>query len=402
MCVGASAGGLEAFTSLLKEVPPDTGLGIVFIQHLSPGHTSMLAEILTRATSMPVSEVSEEPLVEPNRVYVIPPGRTMVIHDGRLNLSARDTRPHHPIDLFMASLAADQGHRAIGVVLSGTATDGTVGLGSIKEVGGITFAQDESAQQDGMPHSAIAAGVVDFVLSPERIARELARIARDPYVAEPADAPAGPLELEDQILALVRQESGIDFSQYKSNTLQRRIRRRMVLLKMSRLEDYAACLRNNPTEIDALYQDILISVTNFFRNPEAFEALKTKVIPRLFKNHSRQDPVRVWVLGCSTGEEPYSLAIALTEYATEHRLSVPITIYATDLNNVSVEKSRLGLYPKSIAQDVSAERLQRFFVEVDGAFRVNKAIRDLCIFADTMHSQIRRSRAWISSAVATS
>ncbi len=381
VCVGASAGGLEAFTSLLKEVPPDTGLGIVFIQHLSPGHTSMLAEILTRATSMPVSEVSEEPLVEPNRVYVIPPGRTMVIRDGRLNLSARDTRPHHPIDLFMASLAADQGHRAIGVVLSGTATDGTVGLGSIKEVGGITFAQDESAQQDGMPHSAIAAGVVDFVLSPERIAREIARIARDPYVAEPADAPAGPLDLEDEILALVRQESGIDFSQYKSNTLQRRIRRRMVLLKMPRLEDYAACLRNNPAEIDALYQDILISVTNFFRNPEAFESLRTKVIPRLFKNHSRQDPVRVWVLGCSTGEEPYSLAIALTEYATEHRLSVPITIYATDLNNVSVEKSRLGLYPKSIAHDVSAERLQRFFVEVDGAYRVNKAIRDLCIFA---------------------
>ncbi len=381
VCVGASAGGLEAFTSLLQEMPPDTGLGIVFIQHLSPGHTSMLAEILSRATSMPVCEVSDEPLVEANRVYVIPPGRTMVIRDGRLNLSARDAGPHHPVDRFMTSLAADQGHRSIGVVLSGTASDGTLGLGAIKEVGGITFAQDESAQQDGMPRSAIAAGVVDFVLSPGRIAREIARLARDPYVAEPADAPVGPLDLGDPILALVRQQSGIDFSQYKSNTLNRRIRRRMVLLKMSRLEEYATYLHQHPAEIEALYQDILINVTSFFRNPEAFETLKTRVIPRLFKNRARGDPVRAWVLGCSTGEEPYSLAIALTEYATEHHLSVPITIYATDLNNVSVEKSRLGIYPKSIARDVSAERLQRFFAEVDGGYRVTKAIRDLCIFA---------------------
>ena len=381
VCIGASAGGLEAFTSLLQAMPTDTGLGFVFIPHLAPGHTSMLAEILSRATSMPVCEVSDEPRVEANRVYVIPPGRTMVIGGGRLSLSARDTRPHHVIDRFMTSLAADQGHRAIGVVLSGTANDGTAGLASIKEVGGITFAQDESAQQSGMPHSAIAAGVVDFVLSPERIAREIARVARDPYVAEPADAPAAAPGLEDQILALVRQQSGIDFSEYKSNTLQRRIRRRMVLLKMSRPEDYALYLRSNPVEIEALYQDILISVTNFFRNPEAFEALKTKVIPKLFKNRSRGDPVRVWVLGCSTGEEPYSLAIALTEYATEHRLNIPITIYATDLNNLSVEKSRLGLYPKSIADDVSAERLRHFFVEVDAGYRVTKAIRDLCIFA---------------------
>ena len=381
MCIGASAGGLEAFTSLLKAMPPDTGLGIVFVQHLSPGHTSMLAEILSRATAMPVCEVSDEPLVEANRVYVIPPGRTMVIRDGCLSLSVRDTRPHHPIDLFMTSLAADQGHRAIGVVLSGTATDGTAGLASIKEVGGITFAQDESAQQEGMPHSAITAGVVDFVLRPDRIAHEIARLARDPYVAGSADPPAGPLDVEDQILALVREQSGIDFSQYKSNTLHRRIRRRMVLLKMSRLEDYADYLRKTSAEIDALYQDILINVTNFFRNPEAFEALKTRVIPKLFKSHSRREPVRVWVLGCSTGEEPYSLAIALTEYVTEHHLSAPLTIYATDLNNASVEKSRLGIYPKSIAHDVSAERLQRFFVEVNGGYRVTKAIRDLCIFA---------------------
>jgi len=363
-------------------MPADTGMAFVFVQHLSPGHTSMLADILARATRMPVCEVRDDPTVEANNVYVIPPGRTMIIKGGKLSLGPRgEGQQHHPVDVFMTSLAADQGHRAIGVVLSGTATDGTIGLGSIKEVGGITFAQDDSAQHDGMPRSAIAAGVVDVVLPPRRIAQEIVRIARHPYVAESMDLPVGTTDVEDQILALVRRESGVDFSQYKSNTLHRRIKRRMVLLKMSRLEDYATYLRRNPGEIEALYQDILISVTNFFRNPEAFEALKTRVFPRLFKDRSRQDPLRVWVLGCSTGEEPYSLAIALTEFATELRVNVPITIYATDLNNASVEKSRIGLYPKSIVHDVSAERLRRFFVESDGGYRVTKAIRDLCIFA---------------------
>jgi two-component system, chemotaxis family, CheB/CheR fusion protein len=381
VCIGASAGGLEAFTSLLKEMPADTGMAFVFVQHLSPGHTSMLADILARATRMPVCEVRDEPTVQANNVYVIPPGRTMIIKGGRLSLGPRAEGQHHPVDVFMTSLAEDQGHRAIGVVLSGTATDGTIGLASIKEVGGITFAQDDSAQHDGMPRSAIAAGVVDVVLPPQRIAQEIVRIARHPYVAERSDLASVAPDIEDQILALVRQESGVDFSQYKSNTLHRRIKRRMVLLRMSRLEEYATYLRKNPTEVEALYQDILISVTNFFRNPEAFEALKTRVFPRLFKDRSRQDPLRVWVLGCSTGEEPYSLAIALTEYAADLRVNVPITIYATDLNNASVEKSRIGLYPKSIAHDVSAERLRRFFVEADGGYRVTKPIRDLCIFA---------------------
>ena len=379
VCIGASAGGLEACTTLLRELPADTGLAFVYVQHLSPGHTSMLAEILARTTRMPVCQVSEEPAVQANNVYVIPPGRNMIIKGGKLNLSPRDEHGHHPVDLFMMSLAADQGHRAIGVVLSGTGNDGTVGLGAIKEVGGITFVQDDSAQHDSMPRSAVAAGAVDFVLSSPRIAEEIVRIARHPYVVEAHDAPPG--AVEDQILALVREESGADFSHYKPNTLHRRIKRRMVLLKLTRCEDYLAHLRRNPAEIEALYQDILINVTNFFRNPDAFEALKSQILPKLFKDRLRQDPVRVWALGCATGEECYSLAIVLTEYATEHRSSVPIMVYATDLNNACVEKARLGLYRKSIAQDVSAERLRRFFVEADGNYRVSKSIRDLCIFA---------------------
>ncbi len=379
VCIGASAGGLEAFTTLLRELPADTGLAFVYVQHLSPGHTSMLAEILARATPMPVSQVRDKASVQANNVYVIPPGRTMIIGKGALSLGPRDEGEHHPVDIFMMSLAADQGHRAIGVVLSGTGTDGTVGLGAIKEAGGITFAQNDTAQHDSMPRSAVAAGGVDFVLPSPRIAQEIVRIARHPYVLEAHDAAPG--ALEDQILALVREENGADFSHYKANTLHRRIKRRMVLLKVTGVAEYLAHLRHNPAEIEALYQDILINVTNFFRNPQAFEALKSRILPKLFKDRSRQDPVRVWALGCATGEECYSLAIILTEYTTEHRLNVPIMVYATDLNNVCVEKARLGLYRQSIAQDVSAERLRRFFVEQDGGYRVSKSIRDLCVFA---------------------
>jgi two-component system, chemotaxis family, CheB/CheR fusion protein len=382
--VGASAGGIEAFTALLKELPPDTGLAIVFVQHLAPTHTSMLPEILQRSTRMRVLEVHDEPVVERNCVYVIPPARVMTIRNGRLELTPRGQAPHHPVDDFFDSLAANQAHRAIGVVLSGTATDGTAGLAAIKAAGGITIAQDSTALYDGMPRSAITAGRVDFVLPPAGIARELARIARHPYVTEGSEEAAGPsadLDQIDQILVALRHRTGVDFSQYKSNTLHRRIRRRMALLKIAGGAEYARFLKSNPAEVEALYQDILISVTTFFRNPEAFEALKTKIFPRLLKDRGRQDPIRVWVLGCATGEEAYSLAIALTEYITESGSVVPLMVYATDLSNAGIEKARSGLYPKSIVNDISPERLRRFFVEVDGGYRVAKAIRDVCIFA---------------------
>jgi two-component system CheB/CheR fusion protein len=373
--VGASAGGIEAFTALLKELPADSGLAFVLVQHLAPKHASM-AEILQRVTSMRVAEVDDEPRVEPNRVYVIPPARTMVLQDGHLSLRPRDPGPHQPIDTFFQSLAASRAHRAIGIVLSGTASDGTAGLAAIKTAGGITIAQDNTALHDGMARNAIAAGSVDFVLPPAGIARELLRIATRPNLGEPE-------ELRDEIdnvLGILR-DSGVDFSQYKSSTLCRHIRRRMILQKVASLADYVRLLSLDPHEVASLYHDILIGVAKFFRDPEAFETLKTNILPRLFHQRDRNDPVRVWVLGCSTGEEAYSLAIAFTEYASDLHSSTPIVVYATDLNPAAIKQSRAGLYPKTIATDVSPERLRRFFVESDAGYRVSKSIRDLCVFA---------------------
>lgn len=380
--IGASAGGLEAFSAFLEAMPPDTGLAFVFVLHMAPGHHSLLAEILSRVTSMRVTEVQQEVKVEPNHVYVIPPGRAMIIEDGMLKLSPRpEAAQHRSVDGFFSSLAAALGHRSIGVILSGTATDGTIGLEAIKVAGGLTFAQDASALHDGMPQSAISSGCVDLVLSPADIAREIAPLGTHPYIGGLADdALARGAELED-VLAVLREESGVDFGQYKSSTLNRRINRRMVLHKFPSLGEYADYLRKNVREIEALYHDILISVTSFFRDPEAFESLKTLVLPEVFKDRSQHDTVRLWVLGCSTGEEAYSMAIALKEYAAAIASPATLVVYATDLNSAVIEKARAAWYPDGIARDVSPERLRRFFVEGDGGYRVAKAIREICVFA---------------------
>jgi two-component system CheB/CheR fusion protein len=386
--VGASAGGLEAFRQMLGALPIDTGMGFVLVQHLSPTHASMLSEILGRTTAMPVMEVRDEPQVEPNHVYVIPPDRKMCIVKGGLRLLPREGLGElRSVDYFLHSLAEDQGSLAIGVILSGTATDGTLGLQEVKAAGGITFAQDDTAQQSGMPRSAIASGCVDFVLSPEKIAAELGRIAQHPRMARaPAPKPEAPPENADGadlavVQKLLRDVTGVDFSQYKPNTFHRRITRRMVLRQMRTLEEYVSFLESDPVEVQALYQDILISVTSFFRNPEMFEALKAKVFPVLFKGRSPQQPLRVWVPGCSTGEEAYSLAIAIAEFAESSGSHLPVQIFATDLNETVIVKARKGVYPKSIADDVLPERLRRFFAEVDGQYRVAKAIREQCVFA---------------------
>jgi len=386
--VGASAGGLEAFTQLLQALPVDTGMGFVLVQHLAPERASLLAEILSRATALPVTEVEDEPRVEPDHVYVIPPDRNMTISRGVLQLLPRKEArgQHRPIDVFLRSLAEDQGHRAIGVVLSGTANDGTLGLEEIRAAGGITFAQDDTAQQTSMPRSAVAAGCVDFVLPPDGIARELAGIARHPSLAPAAaararsKAPAGEADLAG-ILELVRRGTGVDLNEYKTSTVQRRITRRMVLHKLEGMKDYARLLRKDAREVEALYRDLLINVTSFFRNPKTFEALKAKVLPKLFKGRPRLDPLRVWVPGCSTGEEAYSLAILCAEFNAARGGHRPVQIFATDLSAACIDKARAGVYPKSIAHDVSPQRLRRFFAEVDGHYRVGKPIRDLCVFA---------------------
>ncbi len=396
--IGASAGGLEAFTQLLKALPGDTGMAFVLVQHLAPTHASALAEILSRATKMPVTEVQDEPTVEPNHVYVIPPARSMIIAGDTLQLLPREGAGiHRPIDQFFRSLAAEWRHRAIGVVLSGTATDGTLGLEAIKAEGGITFAQDATAQHDGMPHSAIASGCVDFVLAPEEIAGEIVRIGHHAYeigeksgewrVASDAKKNPGSNSLATRdsplvtLLQLLHSSTGVDFNHYKFNTLYRRITRRMVLQKLDDLSQYVEFLQKTPVEVEALYQDILISVTSFFRDPESFEALKRVVFPRLLKERTRHEPVRIWTLGCSTGQEAYSLAMAYMEAADTVGSPAPLQVFATDLNATNVERARAGVYPKEIAQDVSPERLRRFFTAGDFGYRISKTIRDACVFS---------------------
>ena len=387
--IGASAGGLEAFTVLLKHLPADTGMAFVLIQHLHPAYPSALTEILSRATSMPVQEVLDGMEVKPNYVYIIPPNTYLGIMHGVLHLMPRSefSGQNLPIDYFFRHLAEDLGSMAIGVILSGTASDGVLGLKAIEAEGGITIAQDEeSAQYNGMPHSAIAAGCVDYILSPDKIAVELARIARHPYVLQkPSGTVADTFSVNDDTLSkiflLLRRQTGNDFTHYKPTTIQRRIRRRMLLHKLDRLEDYVRCLQDNPAEVEQLFHDILINVTGFFRDREAFVALTEKVFPSL-KDRSADAPVRIWVPGCSSGEEVYSLAIALIDYLGESAGDRAIQIFATDIDPVAIEIARAGIYPDNISQDVSPEHLRRFFIRIEGgSYQISKYIRDMCVFA---------------------
>ncbi|HET9178903.1 MAG TPA: chemotaxis protein CheB [Terriglobia bacterium] len=387
--VGASAGGLQAFTELLKHLPGDPGMALVLVQHLAPRHASALTELLGHTAKMPVTEVTGRTRIESNHVYVIPPDSDMEVRRGELHLVPRaGTQPHRPIDHFLDSLVEDRGPKAVGVILSGTASDGTLGLKTIKAGGGTTFAQDpEQAEHAEMPRNAIAAGYVDFVLPIESIARELLRIARHPYLRqEPREEagdealPAGENERR-KIYRTLRGATGVDFTHYKSSTIWRRIRRRMMLLKLDSLEAYTSYLQKHRDEVDALFQDMLIHVTGFFRDPEVFEALKREVFPNLVKDRPAGTPVRAWISGCSTGEEAYSVAIVLLEFLSEVSANQEVQIFATDVNEAALEKARQGEYLESIATDVSPERLRRFFMKTPHGYRINKSVRDLCIFA---------------------
>ncbi|CAG0947134.1 Chemotaxis protein methyltransferase Cher2 [Anaerolineae bacterium] len=387
--VGASAGGLEAFTQLLEALPTDAGVALVFIQHLDPTHESMLTNLLAKATSLPVLQVEDGMSVMPNHVYVIPPNTNMAILHGTLNLMPRAdiAGQHLSIDYFFRSLAEDQKSRAIGVILSGTASDGTLGLRAIKAEGGLTFAQSrESAKYDGMPHSAIASGMADLVLPPHEIARELAHLGQHLRLArvqtiEPDELPAEEKNDLSKIFIMLRMETGIDFANYKPTTIKRRIARRMMLQKIDALAVYRRYLKDNPSELGALYQDLLINVTSFFRDPGTFESLKRKVFPQLLKDHARATPIRIWVPGCSTGEEAYAIAIALLEYWGDRANDMPIQIFATDINDLAIDHARTGIYRENISIDVSPERLSRFFVKVEGGYQVSKALRSVCVFS---------------------
>ena len=391
--VGASAGGLEAFRQLLGALPSDTGMAFVLVQHLDPSHESILAELLAKGSRMPVSEVRGDTAVEPDHVYVTPGRNDIAIEGDVLKLVPRLTTGgrHLPIDSFLRTLAEARGSKAVGVILSGTGSDGTLGARAIKAEGGIVFAQDlESAPHDGMPRSAIASGCVDLVLPPTRIARELSRLSRHPYVITPpgyerADepSPSSPKEKDGfrAILALLRRTTGSDFSAYKPPTIKRRIARRMALAKVETLEEYADYLEGHADEAQALHQECLITVTSFFRDPGTFEVLSREVAPRLLKDRPPGAPVRVWVPGCATGEEVYSIVICLLEAAGEQGTSPSFQVFGTDVSESAVERARSGRYLPHIAQDVSPARLQRFFAEVDGGYRVIKTIRDMCVFA---------------------
>jgi two-component system CheB/CheR fusion protein len=389
--VGASAGGLEAFSHLLGHLPPDTGMAFLLVQHLDPRHESRLTDLLGKTTRMPVLEAAHGLGVRPDHVYVIPPNANMAIASGILHITPRPEGrgPHLPVDYLFRSLAEDQQAKAIGVVLSGTGSDGTLGLCEIKAVGGITFAQEEkSAKHSGMPHSAIDSGCVDFVLTPEQVADRLAEIGCHPYLAPapPVEAPKekeaeGDLQFK-RILAAVRGVTGVDFTLYRDTTIRRRIMRRMALHGQQSLADYARRLDGDRTEVVALYHDLLINVTSFFRDPELFEALKGRVFPEIIKGKSPTAPVRVWVPGCSSGQEAYSLAMTLLEFYDDKPARPPIQIFATDLSDqTSLEKARAGAYPESIEAEVAPERLCRFFRKEDHLYRIDKTIRDMCVFA---------------------
>jgi len=388
--IAASAGGLEAFTSLLSHLPIDTGMAFVIIQHLSPDHESLLTEILARATPLPVRQVQNGMTVEPNTVYVIPPNTKMILSKGMLKLSPREKvlGKYMPGDAFFTSLAADRGYKAIAVVLSGTDGDGSLGLTAIKAAGGVTFAEcKDTAQFDSMPNTAVATGNVDFVLPPVQIALSLVNLSRDPKWSCPlplisTDEVVEPRDAVATIFALLRKTTLVDFSRYKPKTLERRIQRRMFLYKLEHLEDYAAYLQEHPAEVKALYEEILIHVTSFFRDIEAFELLKVLVFPNITQNKSAEKPIRIWVSGCSTGEEVYSIAICLLEFLAAQAITLPIQIFATDISELAIDKARAGIYQENQMVEVSPLRRRQFFYAQDGGgYQISKAVRELCVFA---------------------
>jgi two-component system, chemotaxis family, CheB/CheR fusion protein len=385
--VGASAGGIDALRRLVGALPREPSLALVIIQHLDPHYESQLTTILQGHSSLRVLDATHGIAVRRNHAYVIQPKTNVAITDGVLSVTARpdDRRPHYPIDHFLRSLADVQGSHAVGVILSGTGSDGTLGLSEIKAVGGITFAQDDhSAQHGGMPQSAVESGAVDLVLPPEAIAERLAALPAHPYLTPSDVAAAPPANAEDfhQVIAALRQTSGVDFGQYRDTTIKRRTARRMLLRGFKSPRDYAQFLLRDPGEADALYRDVLINVTSFFREPKMFDELQQTVFPEIVKGKSESDPIRLWVPGCSTGQEAYSLTIVLLEFLAAANLRRDVQVFATDLcDAATLDRARNGVYPENIESEVSPERLRRFFVKSEGKYRIQKSVRDLCVFA---------------------
>jgi two-component system CheB/CheR fusion protein len=395
--VGASAGGLEAFSLILRPIPADAPLALVLVQHLARDHQSLLAELLATKTALVVAEARDNQLIQPGHVYVIPPDAHMTVIDGHLRLQTRPRGPEVPgaIDLFFSSLAEQYREKAVGVILSGSGNDGSFGIREIHAAGGLTFVQAPTeAQLNGMPRAAIATGASGLVLPASEIAIELLRLSHDKFFHQPlarGDLCVGPEDnaKEDpdehaQLRTLFQrllQATGVDFGQYKLPTIRRRIQRRMALHRLRDLASYLALLETSPAEVENLHDDILIHVTGFFREPEAFSVFGETALPSLLTDLPASSPIRAWVPACSSGEEAYSLAITLTDQLERRTGSPEIQIFGTDVSDRMIDRARAGLYPESIASQVSPEHLRRFFLKVEAGYRVSTSLRERCVFA---------------------
>ena len=384
--VGASAGALDAFKRLLRTLPPDSGMAFVLVQHLDPSHESMMAKLLAKHTAMPIIQVDDATVIEPNTVYMIPPNKFIRIQGNGLFLDqpVRRRGVRLPIDYFFASLADERHERAVGVVLSGTGSDGADGLRRIKAEGGMTIAQQlEDAEFDGMPSASVATGVVDRVLAIEDMAETLVAYGRHAYVGRRADESRLVATAPDHyraILALLKAHTDRDFSGYKPGTIGRRIERRMGIRHLEETGEYLRLLRSDEAEVRDLFRDMLIGVTSFFRDADAWDELEDR-LDRHLRGRADDEPVRVWVPGCATGEEAYSLAILLFELQRRHGRRWDLQIFASDIDRDAIDTARVGAYPENIAKDMSEERVQAFFQREGDRLRVKKALRESCIFA---------------------
>lgn len=385
--VGASAGGLEALEQLFINMPSNTGFGFVIIQHLSPDYKSLMVELLSKHTDMQVIKAEDGIAVTPNTVFILPPKKIITIYDGRLELKEKDPKApiNLPIDIFFSSLAKDKGDQAIGIILSGTGSDGTRGVRVIKECGGLIMVQEESsAKFDGMPRSAMATGVVDFVIKPDEMPAELQRYVNQ-HISRTMHAVQNTMETENDklnaIFQLVKNQNNIDFSQYKSSTVARRIQRRMDVNRLDSLHDYLQFLVRTPREVTQLCKEMLIGVTNFFRDPQAFKIVKEVILPKLISDRQANDPIRVWCGGCSTGEEAYSLAILFAEVIRDYSKIVEVKIFATDVDREALEFASVGSYPDSVAADIPTDYLKRYFNHINGKYTIHRQIREMIVFA---------------------
>ncbi len=389
VAIGASAGGLEAVTQLIQSLDPDTGMAFIYVQHLSPDHESLLVPILSKKTEMKVQDIDDMEKIVPNNVYVIPYNKEIEVLDGHIQLIPRpqNKSSNLSIDVLFSSLAETHKENVIGIILSGSASDGTRGLSEIKEAGGITFAQDDSAKFTSMPHSAIAGGLVDFVLSPKEIAEKINWMSKYDLVGQHQIKTTSKGEIDDKnidlkdIFQLLLKKKNVDFSFYKTKTINRRIIRRMLLHKIKNLKQYTEFLKKNENEIDLLYQDLLINVTEFFRDSEAFDVLKETVFPQLLKSESQNKTLRIWVAACATGEEVYSIAMLLRELQGDNTKHIPFQIFASDLSSKAIEIARNGEYSTQKLKNVSPKRLQQFFTKSNNKYRISKSLRDVCVFA---------------------